>query len=97
MALRSQKAVLANLDRMAGRRIRRMSRAYREKTLGPLAAMLERSGTAQEALSMLNGGLLRQMDTVPLADAIEQHEVQTQCIGRATALRGNQATRQEGT
>jgi len=87
MALKSQRAVLANLDRMAGKRIARMGRAYRKETLGPLVEAIQSADSADAALEMLDSAMLRRMAIDPLADAIEEHEVQTACIGRATALR----------
>jgi hypothetical protein len=91
---------------MAGRRVRRMTPRYREETLGPLASTIDAARSEGEALAMLNGALLRRMSTRPLAEAVEEHDVQTQCIGRATALRpqdnppnrlaGSKATRQQG-
>lgn len=87
MALRNQRAVLANLDRMAGKRIRRMAARYREETLAPLVRALHSADSADAALEMLDSAMLRRMAIDPLADAIEAHEVQTACIGRATAIR----------
>lgn len=95
MALRSQRAVLANLDRMAGRRIRRMSRAYKEETLGPLVDAILTTESAEDAEKMLGGELLKKMATKPLADAIEAHEVQTGCIGRTTAVRRPRNSRKQ--
>lgn len=98
MALRSQRAVLANLDRMSGRRMRRMTSQYRTETLGPLASTIDAARSPEEALAMLNGALLRSMATEPLAGAISEHDVQTQCIGRTAALREEaaKAPRQQG-
>lgn len=91
MSLRTQTAVMNNLDRMAGRRIAAMQDRYRAKTLAPLVDVLEGAKSAAEALARLDGALLERMDVEPLADTLADNEVQTALIGRASALKKSKA------
>jgi len=86
MALKTQKAVMANLDRMNGTRMQRAAKAYRKETIGPMLEALETAGDGQEALQHLNAGLLRRMDSAALEEAVADDAVQSAIIGRASAL-----------
>lgn len=86
MALKTQKAVIANLDRTGGGHMRRAAKEYRRETLGPLVEVLKVAGDGRAALMMLNAGLLRRMDAAALETAVADADVQSGLIGRASAL-----------
>lgn len=63
-----------------------MRRRYRDETLGPLLAEVERAESAEEAMRTLNGRLLRRMALEPAGEALADATVQAGLIGRTTVL-----------
>jgi len=87
MPLRTQKAVMANLDRrVSGGHMRRAAKQYRAGVVEPLVEVLKGSQSANEALRRLNVDLFRRMDGRGLETAIADANVQSGLIGRASAL-----------
>ena len=86
MALRTQKAVIANLDRTSGGHMRRAAKRYRAETIGPLVEVVKTAGNGQEALRRLGPGLLARMNGEALEMAIVDADVQSAMIGRVSAL-----------
>lgn len=84
--LRTQKAVIANLDRTSGGHMRRAAKQYRTGVVEPLVEVLKTAGSGQEALRHLNAGLLFRMDARALETAVADASVQSALIGRASAL-----------
>jgi len=84
--LRTQKAVIANLDRTSGGHMRRAAKQYRAGVVEPLVETLKGSQSAEQALRMLNAGLFRRMDSAALETAVADANVQSAMIGRASAL-----------
>ncbi len=85
MDLRSQKQVMAELDRMNGVRLGRMAKQYRKKTIGPLMGVVGKAKSVKGLLRSLNGSLVRRMDTSALETALVETDVQSALIGRVTA------------
>lgn len=95
MGLRTQKAVMVHLDKLAAGHLNGAAGGYRLQTLGPLVNALKAAGNGQEAMERLDAGLLRRMDAEALETAVSDDYVQSAMIGRASALpKGNEATRQ---
>ncbi len=86
MGLRTQKAVMVNLDKLSGGHMDRAAKRYRRETLQPLVEGLRTAGSGQEALRHLNGKLLERMDAGALETAVTDDYVQSAMIGRASAL-----------
>jgi len=86
MALRTQKAVIANLDRTSGGHMRRAAKRYRAGVVEPLVEVLKGSQSANEALRRLNVGLFHRLNGAALFDALVDAEIQSALIGRASAL-----------
>jgi len=85
--LRTQKAVMANLDRrVSGGHMRRAAKQYRTGVVEPLVEVLKTAGSGQEALRQLGAGLLRRMDSGALETAVADANVQSALIGRVSAL-----------
>jgi len=86
MPLRNQKQIMAGMDRMAGKAMRRNARAYRAATIGPLVDLISGAQSADDALARLNASVLVRMGTEPVAEAVEQTRVQAGLIGRVSAI-----------
>ncbi len=86
MPLKTQKQVMANLDRMNGKAVRRVRERYRDETLGPLVNVIRGAGNAAAALLRLDEATLRTMDASALEEVITESSVQCGLIGRASAL-----------
>jgi len=95
--LRTQKAVIANLDRTSGGHMRRAAKQYRTGVVEPVVEVLKVAGDGQAALMMLNGGLLRRMNAAALEMAIADANVQSAMIGRASALPATKPRSHEAT
>jgi len=85
--LRTQKAVMANLDRrVSGGHMRRAAKQYRTGVVQPLVEVLKGSQSANETLRRLNVDLFRGMNATTLIEAVADAYVQSAMIGRASAL-----------
>lgn len=87
MPLSNQKQLIAGLDRLAGRALRRVLKRYRRDTIGPLVAAIKKAKSHQGTLKQLSGALLRKMDSEAVQDAVTEVQVQSGLIGRVTAER----------
>ncbi len=85
MDLRSQKQVMAELDRMNGARLGRMAKQYRKQTIAPLMGAVGKAKSLKGLLRNLNGSLVKRMDTGALETALAETDVQSALIGRVTA------------
>jgi len=86
MPLRTQKQVMANLDKLNGKAMRAVGEEYRAGVIAPLVEVLNAAGDGQAAMRMLNAGLLRRMDADALEQAVAETQVQSALIGRVSAL-----------
>lgn len=88
MALRDQKRLMAELDRMNGKRVAKIARSYRQNVIAPVVGRIKKAKSPKGLLKQLGPGLVKEMNAAALEDAIEDNQVQMACIGRATAMPG---------
>jgi hypothetical protein len=86
MALRSQKQLMAELDRMNGRRIAEIGEKFQEGVVGPLVDTVKAAKSLKGLLRALGPGLVKRMDTAGLEDAVADTMIQAGLIGRVSAL-----------
>lgn len=86
MALRDQKRLMAEMDRMNGRRVAKIAKTYRANVVGPLVSRIKKAKSPKDLLKQLGPGLVKAMNTAALEDAIEDTQVQMKLIGRASAM-----------
>lgn len=86
MPLRNHKAVMAGVEMLEGRAVKRMGKAYRERTIGPLVEVLQRANGFEDLQSQISNSLLTRMDTSVVANAVAETGVQAALIGRTAAM-----------
>jgi len=84
--VKRQTQVLAEMERMAGKTVGKMAGGYQRRTVGPLAARIKKAKSLKGLLRQLGPGLLKEMDSKPLENALADAEVQSGLIGRVSAL-----------
>lgn len=92
MTLSNQKQVLVGLDVLAARALRKARREYDATTLEALRRTIATAVTAEQALRWMNSSQVRQMETEPLARAIEQTAINAALIGRVATTRRKRRT-----
>jgi len=76
--LRTQKAVMANLDRrVSGGHMRRTEKQYRTGIVEPLVEVLKSSQSGAEVLRRLNVDLFRRMNATALIEAVADANMQS--------------------
>lgn len=85
MPLSNQKQMIAGLDRLAGRTMRRILKRYRRDTIGPLLAAIKKGKSHEGTLGRLNPTLLRRMDITAVEEANADVGFGSGWIGRVTA------------
>jgi len=84
--LRTQKAVMVNLDKLSAGHMRKAAADYRRQTVGPLVKTVKAASSAKEALDRMDAELLQSMKSWALEEAVSDDYVQAGLIGRASAL-----------
>ena len=85
MPLKSHKAVLAGVDKLAGRALGRAAKAYRRKTIDPLVRAMEKAKSYEGLKRALSAQRLQDMDPEPMAEALASAGVNAALIGRTAA------------
>ena len=96
MPLDNQKAVMAGMDLLAGKAVRRLGKGYQRGVVGPMVRQLKNAKSLEELLRHLGPTLLREMDSAELEETLADAQVQAGLIGRTTARprgMGNEATK----
>ena len=71
---------------MAGRALGKAAAEHQRGAVGKIARRSERAKSLRGLLAQLGPGLLREMDSKPLEEALADAEVQSALIGRTSAL-----------
>jgi len=86
MGVKDQKKILAEMDRMNGRRVAALGKRYKENVIGPMVAAIKKAKSPKDLLKRLGPGLVKKMDATVLEEAVADTTVQASLIGRATAM-----------
>ncbi len=87
MALRSQRQVVGRLDLVSGKALGEIAKAHKEKVEQPIRDAIHKAKSSEELLSLLDGSLLKRMNTAVVADAAEKVIVTSSGIGVVTAAK----------
>ncbi len=85
MPLRNHKQVMAGVEMLEGRSVKRIGKAYRERTIGPLVDAIRNAQTFEELRAYLGWDLTSRMDSGVLTDSLAETAVTAALIGRAAA------------
>jgi hypothetical protein len=77
---------MVGTEKLAGRGLRRAAGGYKTGVVRPLVERIAKARGPKEAIKLLGAGLLKEMDTGELEEALGDVSVQAGMIGRATAL-----------
>ena len=81
MSVRSSKAALAGIEKMAGASLGRVSRGYRSD-IGPLIAALRSAKSTDGLKRALSPTLAKRMGTTAIADSLSETLTQAALIGK---------------
>lgn len=96
MPLKSHKAVLAGVDKLAGRAMGQAAKGYRRETIDPLVAAIGKAKSFAGLRKALGAQRLREMDRTPEAEALSEAGVNAALIARTAAMPAGKMTTQPG-
>lgn len=80
---------------MAGKRAGKIARSYQSSVIGPLVKRIEKAKSLKKLLAALGPGLLTDMKTDALEEALTETTVQAALVGRTSALPGRQTSKRQ--
>ena len=86
MPLSSQKQVMAGLDKLAGRALRRASDDYRAEVVRPMVSGIKKAKSFKGLMRQLGPGLLRRMKTERFERNVSETLTQAELVGRTAGL-----------
>lgn len=85
MGLRSHKAVMAGIEMLEGRAVKKLLRPYRQRVLQPLVDALQASESFEGLRERLGAQVMTDMDTDVVAESLARTAVVATLIGTAAA------------